>query len=56
VREERPEDEPDTGRPRPAAGDDRGNLPDLDDVEWAAYRAQVEGAAVEAARRAGERS
>lgn len=39
-----------------AAGDDRGNLPDLDDDEWAAYRAKVEGAAVEAARRAGERS
>lgn len=38
-----------------AAGDGRGNLPALDDDEWAAYRAGVESAAVEAARRAGER-
>jgi uncharacterized damage-inducible protein DinB len=37
-----------------AAGDGRGNLPDLDEAQWAAYRDQVEAAAVEAARRAGE--
>lgn len=39
-----------------AAGDDRGNLPDLDDDEWAAYRERLGAAAVEAARRAGERT
>jgi len=39
-----------------AAGDDRGNLPDLDEAEWAAHRERVEAAAVEAARRAGERT
>ncbi|MFD4990601.1 DinB family protein [Cellulosimicrobium cellulans] len=37
------------------AGDDRGNLPDLGDDEWAAYRERLEASAVEAARRAGER-
>ncbi|MBM7818555.1 putative damage-inducible protein DinB [Cellulosimicrobium cellulans] len=37
-----------------AAGDDRGNLPDLGDDEWAAYRERLEASAVEAARRAGE--
>ncbi|MFB8227409.1 DinB family protein [Cellulosimicrobium sp. NPDC055967] len=38
-----------------AAGDGRGNLPALDDAEWAAYRERLEASAVEAARRAGER-
>ncbi|WP_336722472.1 DinB family protein [Cellulosimicrobium cellulans] len=38
-----------------AAGDDRGNLPALDDDEWTAYRGRLETSAVEAARRAGER-
>lgn len=38
-----------------AAGDDRGNLPALDDDEWTAYRERLETSAVEAARRAGER-
>ncbi|QJW37855.1 DinB family protein [Cellulosimicrobium protaetiae] len=36
------------------AGDDRGNLPDLADDEWAAYRERLEASAVEAARRVGE--
>ena len=38
-----------------AAGNGRGDLPDQSDAEWAAYRQRVEDAAVEAARRAGER-
>jgi hypothetical protein len=36
------------------AGNDDGNLPEQTRQEWAAYRARVEEAAVEAARRAGE--
>ncbi len=34
------------------AGDLRGNLPNLSEDDWTAYRARIEAAAVEAARRA----
>lgn len=36
------------------AGNDDGNLPEQSREEWAAYRARLDEAAVEAARRAGE--
>ncbi|MBD5785272.1 DinB family protein [Cellulosimicrobium terreum] len=38
------------------AGNGRGDLPEQTDAQWAAYRAQLEAAAVEADRRARERS